>query len=204
MTEALGLIEIGGFAPALVALDILDKAADVRLVQAELNDQLGVLIKITGATGAVAASVRAAETAARQMQVSVVVDVINAVDPGAWTVVQSPPEYSPLLESQTVYIPKPLESKPMNGHFAIGLIETQGLTAVLEAMDSAAKAASVEVIGREKLGGGYVTVIFKGDVAAVQAAVAAGKASVEGLGKLIAAHVIARPSEAVLSLLPKS
>ena len=94
----------------------------------------------------------------------------------------------------------------MNGSFALGLIETQGLTAVLEALDAAAKAANVEVVGREKLGGGYVTVIIRGDVAAVQAAVDAGRARVEGmsLGKIIATHVIARPSEAVLSILPKA
>jgi microcompartment protein CcmL/EutN len=60
------------------------------------------------------------------------------------------------------------------------------------------------VLGREKLGGGYVTVLIKGDVAAVKAAIDAGRAKVEGLGKLIAAHVIPRPSTAVLSLLPKA
>ena len=86
--------------------------------------------------------------------------------------------------------------------FAIGMIETQGFTAVIEAIDTAAKAASVEVIGKEKLGGGFVTVLIKGDVAAVKAAVDAGKEKVEGLGKLIAAHVIARPSSAIMSLLP--
>ena len=88
--------------------------------------------------------------------------------------------------------------------FAIGMIETQGLTAVFEAIDTACKAANVEVIGREKLGGGYITVLIKGDVAAVNAAVDAGKAKVEGLGKLIAAHVIARPSPSLLALLPKA
>jgi microcompartment protein CcmL/EutN len=61
----------------------------------------------------------------------------------------------------------------------------------------------VEVVGKEKLGGGYVTVVIRGDVAAVHAAVAAGQAKVAGLGQLIAAHVIARPSGAVLGLLPK-
>lgn len=86
--------------------------------------------------------------------------------------------------------------------FAIGLIETQGFTAVIEAIDSACKAADVEVIGKEKLGGGYITVIVKGDVAAVKAAVESGKEKVEGLGNLIAAHIIARPSKSVLSLMP--
>jgi microcompartment protein CcmL/EutN len=91
----------------------------------------------------------------------------------------------------------------MNDHFAIGLIETQGFTAVMEAIDTACKAANVEVLGKEKLGGGYITVMIKGDVAAVKAAIEAGQQKVEGLGKLIAAHVIPRPSPAVLGLLPK-
>ena len=58
-------------------------------------------------------------------------------------------------------------------------------------------------MAKEKLGGGYITVVIKGDVAAVKAAIDAGKSKVEGLGKLIAAHVIARPSSNVLNLLPK-
>ena len=86
---------------------------------------------------------------------------------------------------------------------ALGLIETQGFTAVFEAIDTACKAANVTVAGKEKLGGGFITVIVKGDLAAVTAAVEAGKEKVEGLGKLIAAHVVARPTDAVLSLLPK-
>lgn len=201
MTGALGLIEIGGFAPALVVLDALDKAAEIRLLQAELNDQLGVLIKISGSTADVKAAAAAAKAVAESMQVSVAVDVIAAPDERTWATAIAPRERSPLMESDVVYFPESRRS--MNGPFAIGLIETQGLTAVLEALDCAAKAGNIEIIGREKLGGGYVTVIFKGDVAAVQAAVDAGKAAVDGLGKLIAAHVIPRPSEAVLSLLPK-
>ena len=92
----------------------------------------------------------------------------------------------------------------MHRNSLLGFIETQGFTAVFEAIDSACKAASVEVLGKEKLGGGYVTVIVRGDVAAVKAAIEAGRERVDGLGKLIAAHVIPRPSASVLSLLPKS
>jgi microcompartment protein CcmL/EutN len=87
--------------------------------------------------------------------------------------------------------------------FAFGLIETQGFTAVFEAIDTACKAADVQVVGKEKLGGGYITIVIKGDVAAVHAAVEAGKARADGLGKMIAAHVIARPCREVLGLLPK-
>jgi microcompartment protein CcmL/EutN len=207
--DALGMIEVAGFAPALVALDVLDKAADVRLIQVEMNDQLGALIKVAGDTAAVRAAVDAAVAAAGAMRVGVVADVVNAPDVQTAAAADAPPEFSPLLESDAIFIPHarpgPREATThVNGKsYAIGLIETQGLTAVLEALDTAAKAADVEVLGREKLGGGYVTVIFKGDVAAVQAAVDAGKGAVEGLGKLIAAHVIARPSEALLSILPK-
>ena len=74
--------------------------------------------------------------------------------------------------------------------FALGFIETQGFTAVFNAIDQACKAANVEVIGKEKLGGGYVTVVIKGDVAAVKAAVEAGEAEVAKLGNLIAAYVV--------------
>jgi microcompartment protein CcmL/EutN len=86
---------------------------------------------------------------------------------------------------------------------ALGFIETQGFTAVFEAIDAACKAASVEVVGKEKLGGGYVTVVIRGELSAVTAAVETGKTKVGELGKLIAAHVVARPSPSVLALLPK-
>jgi ethanolamine utilization microcompartment shell protein EutL len=142
-----------------------------------------------------------------------VVDVINRPDPGAWNVIESPPEFNPLIQQDVVHFPAyettagvaegEEQGVAESTSYALGLIETQGFTAVFEAIDSACKAANVEVVGKEKLGGGYVTVIVKGDVAAVTAAVEAGKSKVEGLGKLIASHVIPRPSAAVLSLLPK-
>jgi ethanolamine utilization microcompartment shell protein EutS len=128
----------------------------------------------------------------------------------AWKAIDSPIESSPLLQQPTVKNPNyealgtiTAQERNMADTFALGFIETQGFTAVFEAIDSACKAANVEVLGKEKLGGGYITVIVKGDVAAVKAAVEAGTAKVGALGKLIAGHVIARPSAAVLALLPK-
>jgi microcompartment protein CcmL/EutN len=90
VTGALGLIEIGGFAPALVVLDALDKAAEIRLLQAELNDQLGVLIKISGSTADVKAAAAAAKAVAESMQVSVAVDVIAAPDERTWATAIAP------------------------------------------------------------------------------------------------------------------
>jgi ethanolamine utilization protein EutM len=87
---------------------------------------------------------------------------------------------------------------------AIGLIETQGLVGIIEAADVMCKAANVEIVGKESVGGGYVTVMVKGDVAAVKAAVDAGAAAVARIGgKLVLAHIIARPHDGVSALLPK-
>jgi ethanolamine utilization protein EutM len=197
----LALIEIGGWSPGMVVLDAMEKAAGVHVLQTELNDSPGVCLKLYGALGDVRAAAEAAEAAAAAMQTNVIAHVIPAPAPGADSAYEAAVDFNPLMEQSTVHYPE----KKMNKQspFAVGLIETQGFTAVFEAIDTALKTAAVEVLAREKLGGGYITVLIKGDVAAVTAAIEAGKAKVEGLGRLIAAHVIASPSEGVLSLLPK-
>jgi ethanolamine utilization protein EutM len=78
---------------------------------------------------------------------------------------------------------------------AIGMIETKGLCALLEASDTALKAANVTLIGWERIGSGYVTSFFKGDVAGVKAAVDAGAAAASKVGEVISVHVIARPHD---------
>jgi microcompartment protein CcmL/EutN len=212
--DALGILETTGLTPALVALDVMDKTARIRVLQAELNDLYGVCIKIQGSVAAVQAAMDAGARVAEQLGGKPVVVVIASPAREAWPALSSPPEFNPLIQQNVVLLPSyEVVSATVNqkdstvssaSGFALGLIETQGFTAVFEAIDSACKAANVEVIGKEKLGGGYVTVVIKGDVAAVKAAVEAGQSKVEGLGRLIAAHVIPRPSEAVLGLLPKS
>lgn len=204
--RALGLLEVKGWSPAMVALDAMTKAADVELLQVELNDLYGACIKVTGETASVKAAVDAGREIASAMKVDAIGDVIANPDARSRAAYEAKPEFSPLIEQDVVHIPRKQDTNMSEqAQFAIGMIETQGLTAVIEAIDTACKAGNVEILGREKLGGGYVTVLIKGDVAAVKAAIDAGRAKVEsmGLGKLIAAHVIPRPSAAVLSLLPK-
>jgi len=87
--------------------------------------------------------------------------------------------------------------------FALGLIETQGLTGVIEAADAALKAADVTLLGKEKIGAAYVTIMVKGDVAAVKAAVEAGGEAAKQVGKLISTHVIPRPHPELATLLPQ-
>jgi ethanolamine utilization protein EutM len=78
---------------------------------------------------------------------------------------------------------------------AIGLIETKGLLALVEATDAMAKAASVEIVKRVDIGGAYVTTIVCGDVGSVRAAVEAGAAAASQVGELVSSHVIPRPAE---------
>ena len=85
---------------------------------------------------------------------------------------------------------------------AIGMVETRGLTAAIEAADSMVKAAQVTLIGTEKIGSGLVTVMVRGDVGAVKAAVEAGAANASRLGELVATHVIPRPHQDVEKILP--
>ncbi len=85
---------------------------------------------------------------------------------------------------------------------ALGMVETRGLVAAIEAADAMVKAANVQLIGSEKIGSGLVSVMVRGDVGAVKAAVEAGGAAAANLGEVIATHVIPRPHADVNKLLP--
>lgn len=87
---------------------------------------------------------------------------------------------------------------------ALGLIETKGLVGAIEAADAMTKSANVTLMGYEKIGSGLVTVMVRGDVGAVKAAVDAGAVAVEKVGQLISKHVIPRPHTDVEKILPKS
>ena len=85
---------------------------------------------------------------------------------------------------------------------ALGLIETRGLVAMIEATDAMVKAANVKLVNWEKIGAGYVTAMVRGDVAAVKAATEAGAAAAGKIGELISVHVIPRPHTSLEDVLP--
>ena len=85
---------------------------------------------------------------------------------------------------------------------ALGMIETKGFAAVVEAADAMVKAAKVELVSYERIGGGFVTAIVRGDVAACKAAVEAGARGAEKVGELISVHVIPRPHVNIDQVLP--
>src|SRR6476661_3563570 len=86
---------------------------------------------------------------------------------------------------------------------ALGLLETKGLVSLMEGTDAMLKAANVEMIGWDKAGSGMVTAFVKGDVAAVKAAVDAGAEAAGRVGSVIAVHVIARPHDELVGIMPK-
>ena len=88
---------------------------------------------------------------------------------------------------------------PMN---ALGMVETRGLVASIEAADAMIKTAAVKLYGQEEIGGGYVTVYIRGEIGAVRAAVDAGAAAAKAAGELVTVHVIARPHRNVEKILP--
>jgi ethanolamine utilization protein EutM len=92
------------------------------------------------------------------------------------------------------------KTRPMT---ALGMVETRGLVAAIEAADAMLKTAHVTLTGQEEIGGGYTTVFVRGEVGAVRSAVDAGAAAAKRAGELVAVHVIARPDGAIEPLLPQ-
>ncbi len=85
---------------------------------------------------------------------------------------------------------------------ALGMVETKGLVGAIEAADAMVKSANVQLVGKETVGGGLVTIMVRGDVGAVQAATDAGAAAAEKVGELISVHVIPRPHAEVDAVIP--
>jgi len=203
MTGTIGLLETTGLTPAMAAIDRMIKSASVQILQVELNDFYGVVVKLSGPTADVITAVQAGKQIAEEMGGAPIATVLTQVSSSAVPGINSRVEVSPLIQQQIVFNSSEQNVMSEQTPQALGFIETQGFTAVFEAIDTACKAAGVEVIAKEKLGGGYITVVIQGDLSAVSSAVAAGREKVNGLGKLIAGHVIARPSEPVMKLLQR-
>ena len=203
----LGLIECPFLSITAMVSDCAVKAASVRLLGIETTGNERLLIRLEGEVGALEAAVSAAETCARRLGAQATGTILPRPADQLQPLIHFPNAQNPLYGGRDQLLPtdhpQP-DTSPMNNHQpALGILETQGLTAALQATDAMLKAANVSLVGKEKIGAAYVTVIVKGDVAAVTAAIDAGGNAVGSLGKLIAAHVIARPHEDMLALLPK-
>jgi microcompartment protein CcmL/EutN len=204
---ALGFVEIPFLSVAALVADAAVKAADVRLLGIETTGNPNLMLRLQGAVAAVQTALAAAERRAQQLGSTAVVRCLSRPEPAVDTLIRFPNAVNPFYGGRDQFLPTdyptPIDHPMTTQPPALGILETQGLTAILEATDTMLKAANVTLVGKEKIGAAYVTVIVRGDVAAVKAAVDAGSKAVDGLGKLIAAHVIARPHEDLIALLPK-
>ena len=204
---ALGFIECPFLSITALVTDHAVKAAAVRLLSIETTGNERLLVRLEGDVAAVAAALVDAEESARALGAQVTTRTLARPAAGLQDLIHYPNARNPLYGGRDQLLPTDYpstEPPPMKTKQpALGILETQGLTAVLEATDAMLKAANVTLVGKEKIGAAYVTVIVQGDVAAVTAAVEAGAKAVGNLGKLIAAHVIARPHEDLTALLPK-
>ena len=204
---SLGFAEIPFLSLTAVVADQVVKAAPVRLLGIETTGNENLMLRLEGDVAAVEIALAFAETRARELGTTARVRCLSRPEPALAALVHFPNAQNPLFGGRDQFLPTDFpqpENQIMNtNQEALGILETQGLTAILEATDAMLKAANVTLVGEEKIGAAYVTVIVKGDVAAVTAAVEAGSRAVGQLGKLIAAHVIARPHDDLIALLPK-
>jgi microcompartment protein CcmL/EutN len=204
---ALALLEIGNLAPAMLVADRCAKSAGVRILGIESADSAAQCIKLAGAPGDVREAGEVGLQLGRLMGTTAELVVMAAPLAVTLQLAKAPPVYNPLLEIFDARVPRENSldtdmSKQTSD--AIGLLETQGLVAALHATDEMLKGAAVSLVGKEKIGAAYVTIMIRGDVAAVQSAISSGKQTVERLGgKLILADVIARPHPDLAALLPK-
>ncbi len=198
--QSLVLMEIGNLTPALIVADRCAKAAGVRIVGIENTMEVEQCIKLAGSVDDVHEAARAGVALARQMGARADLVVLSGPTDATRRAATLPPEFIASIGIHDSLVPREDSMANLN---AIGLLETQGLVAALHATDEMLKASPVELVGKEKIGSAYVTIIVRGDVAAVKSAIATGRETVERLeGKLIMADVITRPHPELAALLP--
>ncbi len=198
---SIALLEVGNLCPSLIVTDRILKSAGVRLLGIESTDGTAQCIKIAGRTADVTCAAQAGQALAEQMGSETMLAIMPAPLEVTRQLVNAPPVFSPLLGIYDYRIPK---EDSMSSSDALGLLETQGLVAALHATDEMLKSSNVTLVGKEKIGAAYVTIVVRGDVAAVQNAIETGKATVARLGgKLIMGDVITRPHPELAAMLPK-
>ena len=191
--KALGFIETKGLVGNVEATDAMLKAADVAFIGSVTIGAGLTTVIVSGEVGAVKASVEAGQEAASRVGELFCTNVIPR----------------PHNDVAHVLPPKgPATGKPVAGgeqialKSALGMIETNGFTASIEATDAMLKAADVSLVGQEQIGAGLVTVFVQGDVGAVKAAVEAGQTAAARIGEVVSAHVIPRPHTSVSECMP--
>ncbi len=193
--KALGFIETKGLVGNIEATDAMLKAADVEFIGSDTIGAGLTTVIVTGEVGAVQAATEAGQEAASRVGELFCVNVIARPHNDLARIM--PPKGPAVGKSAK----EAGEQVPLNS--ALGMIETNGLTAAIEAADAMLKSADVSLVGQEKIGAGLVTVFVQGDVGAVKAAVEAGQTAAMRIGEVVSAHVIPRPHTSVSECMPE-
>ena len=195
--KAIGFIETKGLVGNIEATDAMLKAASVDFLGSVALGAGLVAVVVTGEVASVKASVEAGAEAASRVGELVSTNVIARPHND---IIKIMPPKGPAaggsLGEDAVKEDAPLKS-------ALGMIETYGYTANIQAADAMLKAAEVTLVGQERIGAGLVTVFVQGDVGAVKAAVEAGLESGSRIGEVVSSHVIARPHTGVTECMPQ-
>ena len=193
--KALGFIETKGLVGNIEATDAMLKAADVEFIGSDTIGAGLTTVIVTGEVGAVQAATDAGQEAASRVGELFCVNVIARPHTDLARIM--PPKGPAVGKSAK----DAGEQVPVNS--ALGMIETNGLTAAIQAADAMLKSADVSLVGQEKIGAGLVTVFVHGDVGAVKAAVEAGQTAAMRIGEVVSAHVIPRPHTSVSECMPE-
>jgi microcompartment protein CcmL/EutN len=204
--SALGFIEVPFLSITAVVADEVAKVSGVRVLGFDPSGTEVIVIRLAGRVSELGAALDAGKRCAARLGVESIGTRLASPHPDFDQLYTEPNSINGLYGGREQFLPadfpNPVPTMKSESQ-AIGILETQGLTAILEATDAMLKAANVTLVGKEKIGAAYVTVIVRGDVAAVKAAIDAGAAAAAPLGKVIASHVIARPHAELTALLPK-
>ena len=184
MNQALGMIETKGLVALFEASDAMLKAANVTFTGWEKVGSGLVTAFVEGDVAAVKAATDVGAAAARRVGELSTVQVI-------------PRPHDDLAPFYRKAAKKEVSAEPDAGT-AVGLLETRGFSGLVEASDAMCKAAAVQLIRCIQIGGGYVTVVVRGDVGSVRAAVDAGAAAARRVGELVSSHIIPRPHEGLI------
>ena len=163
---ALGFVEIPFLSIAAVIADQAVKEAGVRLLGIETTGNQNLMLRLQGEVAAVEAALAFAERRATELGVAAIVRCLARPEPALDPLIHFPNAQNPLFGGRDQLLPtdfpQPTDQSMDTKQQALGIIETQGLTAILEATDTMLKAANVTLVGKEKIGAAYVTVIVKG------------------------------------------
>ncbi len=200
--ESLALAEVSSWSISFCLADRACRESPVRLLGLETNGGDGMVAKFAGNISALENVLALYASESRQRSLRTDVRILARPEDGMDEALFPKNSIHPLYENREQCLPDDYTNTMKNNQDAIGILETIGLTASLCASDSMLKAASVQLVGKEKIGAAYVTIVIRGEVSAVEAAVAAGREAVGDLGKIVASYVIARPHPDMLALLP--